>query len=104
MAAQSFQHLIHQMAPHQYNNLIHIVCYYKVSISVPRLTYNTTTRQTDNMPGVDIRQPGFGNTTTVEWLDSSQLSPSEYQWHRSVFGCKVGKINIYVYIQAVPTE
>lgn len=43
-----------------------------------RLVYNNETRTTSNSPGVDIRIPGFGNTTTVEWLDPSRVSPSAY--------------------------
>lgn len=43
-----------------------------------RLEYNNVTRKTTNSPGVDIRIPGFGNTSTVEWLDPSQLSLTEY--------------------------
>lgn len=43
-----------------------------------RLVYDNVTRITTNAPGVEIRVPGFGNTTTVEWLDPSQVSPSAY--------------------------
>lgn len=43
-----------------------------------RLIYNNETRTTSNAPGVNIRIPGFGNTTTVEWLDPSMVSPSAY--------------------------
>lgn len=34
-----------------------------------KLLYNNVSRVTFNTPGVEIRQPGFGNTSTVEWLD-----------------------------------
>jgi len=43
-----------------------------------RLQYNNMSGRTSNQPGVQIRQPGFGNTSTVEWLDSSRLSYSVY--------------------------
>ncbi len=34
-----------------------------------RLVYDNETRTTRNVDGVETRIPGFGNTTTVEWLD-----------------------------------
>ncbi|GFQ78904.1 phospholipase A2 group XV [Trichonephila clavata] len=43
-----------------------------------RLVYDNETRTTSNAPGVSIRVPGFGNTTSVDWLDPSQISPSAY--------------------------
>lgn len=43
-----------------------------------RLVYNNETRTTTNSPGVDIRIPGFGNTTTVEWLDPSKVTVGSY--------------------------
>lgn len=46
-----------------------------------RLRYDNVTRTTLNQPGVEIRQPGFGNTSTVEWLDSSQLGETSYFYH-----------------------
>lgn len=46
-----------------------------------RLIYNFTSRTTTNSPGVTIRVPGFGNTTSVEFLDPSEASPGHYFNH-----------------------
>lgn len=43
-----------------------------------KLEYDNVTRTTRNMPGVDIRIPGFGSSETVEWLDPSHASPGSY--------------------------
>jgi lysophospholipase-3 len=43
-----------------------------------RLEYDNVTRQTYNSPGVETRVPGFGNSSTVEWLDPSEASPGAY--------------------------
>ncbi|CAH1778953.1 unnamed protein product [Owenia fusiformis] len=43
-----------------------------------RLVYNETSRKTSNSPGVDIQIREFGNTSSVEWLDPSQVSPTSY--------------------------
>ncbi|GFY59931.1 phospholipase A2 group XV [Trichonephila inaurata madagascariensis] len=41
-----------------------------------RLVYDNQTRKTSNMPGVDVRVPGFGGTETVEIIDPNLiLSP-----------------------------
>ncbi|VDM61573.1 unnamed protein product [Angiostrongylus costaricensis] len=42
------------------------------------LVFNSTTGLSSNMPGVDIRVPGFGETNTIEWLDKSKASPGLY--------------------------
>lgn len=43
-----------------------------------RLVYDNVTRTTSNSKGVEIRIPGFGNTTSVEWLDPSRASQGAY--------------------------
>ncbi|KAK8391238.1 hypothetical protein O3P69_017126 [Scylla paramamosain] len=43
-----------------------------------RLVYDNTTRTTRNSPGVMTRVPGFGSTSTVEWLDPSHHYPTSY--------------------------
>ena len=49
-----------------------------LAVTVARLQYDNVSGTTSNQPGVRIRQPGFGNTSTVEWLDSSHLRYSVY--------------------------
>ena len=39
-----------------------------------KLLYDNVTHTSINNKGVEIRIPGFGNTTTVEWLDPSRRS------------------------------
>lgn len=43
-----------------------------------KLDYNNQTRETLNSPGVDIRIVNFGQTDTVEYIDSSKISLSTY--------------------------
>jgi len=43
-----------------------------------KLQYDNETRTTSNSDGVEIRIPGFGNTSTVEYLDPSQRFFSIY--------------------------
>jgi lysophospholipase III len=43
-----------------------------------RLTYNSTTKKTTNLEGVEIQIPGFGDTSTIEFFDSSGFSYSSY--------------------------
>ena len=43
-----------------------------------KLTYNTETRMTSNSKGVDIRVPGFGNSSTVEYIDPSKAAAGNY--------------------------
>jgi len=54
-------------------------------VTVARLQYNNVSGTTSNQPGVQIRQPDFSNTSSVEWLDSSHLHYSAFimflLWH-----------------------
>ena len=43
-----------------------------------KLKYDNVSHTTSNNDGVEVRIPGFGNTTTVEWLDPSQRFFSIY--------------------------
>lgn len=43
-----------------------------------KLTYNNETRTTSNSKGVDIRVPGFGNSSTVEYIDPSKATAGNY--------------------------
>uniref|UniRef100_A0A914VNE4 Uncharacterized protein n=1 Tax=Plectus sambesii TaxID=2011161 RepID=A0A914VNE4_9BILA len=43
-----------------------------------KLFFNETTNKTENSPGVVTRVPGWGNTSTVEWLDPSKSSSGLY--------------------------
>lgn len=43
-----------------------------------KMVYNPVTRRTSNNPGVETRIPGFGNSSTVEYLDKSQRFFSVY--------------------------
>lgn len=43
-----------------------------------RLVYDNVTRTTKNSPGVLTRVPGFGNCSTVEWIDPSKAGPGSY--------------------------
>ncbi|KJH51288.1 Lecithin:cholesterol acyltransferase [Dictyocaulus viviparus] len=42
------------------------------------LVFNSTTGLSSNMPGVEIRVPGYGGTNTIEWLDKSKASTGMY--------------------------
>jgi len=43
-----------------------------------RLEYNNVTRKSASPKGVQIRFPGFGNTTNMDYLDPSHISPTSY--------------------------
>lgn len=43
-----------------------------------RLMYNSTTKKTSNLDGVETQVPGFGNTSTIEYFDSSGYSYASY--------------------------
>jgi len=40
-----------------------------------RLLYNSTDDTYSNNPGAEVRVPGFGDTNTVEFLDTPPSSP-----------------------------
>ena len=42
------------------------------------MIYDNKTRLSHDAPGVTVYVKDFGNTSTVEWLDTSQLSLGEY--------------------------
>jgi len=42
------------------------------------LLYDNVTRSTRNQDGVETRVPGFGNSSSVEWIDPSQASAGAY--------------------------
>ena len=43
-----------------------------------RLVYDNNTRTTRNSPGVETRIPGFGNCSSVKWIDPSKMSVGCY--------------------------
>ena len=43
-----------------------------------RLTYDSITKTTANLDGVEIQIPGFGDTSSIEYFDSSGISYSSY--------------------------
>ena len=43
-----------------------------------RMSYSNVTRRSSDSPGVETRIPGFGNSSTVEYLDPSQRFFSVY--------------------------
>ncbi|CAF3596352.1 unnamed protein product [Adineta steineri] len=43
-----------------------------------RLTYNSTTKKTSNLEGVEIQVPDFGQTSSIEFFDSSGIGYSSY--------------------------
>ena len=38
-----------------------------------RLVYDESTKTMKNAPGVETRVPGFGNTSSIEYLDTDNL-------------------------------
>uniref|UniRef100_A0A8D8A832 Group XV phospholipase A2 n=1 Tax=Culex pipiens TaxID=7175 RepID=A0A8D8A832_CULPI len=47
-------------------------------VSHLRLVYNNDTRETVNSDGVTTRVPGWGNTSSVEWIDPTQGADGAY--------------------------
>ena len=48
--------------------------YLSCFVDTMKLQYNETTMASSNVPGVDIKVPGWGTTTTFERLDSSRMA------------------------------
>lgn len=46
-----------------------------------RLVYHAENHTTTNSPGVLIRQPNFGNTSSVEFLDESEMTSTSYFYY-----------------------
>ena len=42
------------------------------------MVYNETSGRMENTPGVESRSPGFGNTSSIEWLDPYVHGPGIY--------------------------
>nr|XP_045590503.1 phospholipase A2 group XV-like [Procambarus clarkii] len=60
-------------------NIKNIIPYYiDCVIDGMKLQYDNVTRTTRNDPGVETRIPGFGNTSTVEWLSKDHLYVLSY--------------------------
>ncbi|XP_069183296.1 lysosomal phospholipase A and acyltransferase-like isoform X1 [Procambarus clarkii] len=60
-------------------NIENIIPYYiDCVIDGMKLQYDNVTRTTRNAPGVETRIPGFGNTSTVEWLSKDHLYVLSY--------------------------
>lgn len=52
--------------------------FFFVQIDNMKLIYHNDTRTTTNTDGVSVRVPGWGDSFTVEYLDSSKASPGYY--------------------------
>ncbi len=51
---------------------------YELFSNACRMVYDNLTRTSSDSPGVRIRVPGFGNTSTVEVLDSNEVRLTKY--------------------------
>ncbi|XP_041455579.1 phospholipase A2 group XV-like [Lytechinus variegatus] len=55
--------------------------YFDCFIDNMKLIYDPKTRTSQDTEGVHVYIPGFGNTSTVEWLDPSKVSYGSYYTH-----------------------
>lgn len=46
-----------------------------------RLVFNESKKLSENAPGVDVRFPDFGGTSSVEWLDPSKASQVSFHFN-----------------------
>lgn len=69
-----------------------------------RLDFDARTHDVHNPQGVKIRVPGFGNTSTVEWLDPSEISPTHYFYGIADFLVKHGGYVRDVSIRGAPYD
>lgn len=53
-------------------------------LSFTRLEFDNTTKQYHEIPGVEIKAPGFGDTDTVEYLDPSLKIDTTNYFHNMV--------------------
>lgn len=57
-----------------------------------KLIYDNNTRTTHNAPGVDIRVPGFGNSSVVEYIDPSKISAGGYFYQIAAALASIGYV------------
>lgn len=56
----------------EYNHNSNLVVFF-LFLTIIRLVYDESTMTMKNAPGVETRVPGFGETSTIEYLDTTGL-------------------------------